>query len=184
MEPLIPPDQQSELEAEEIAVEGKIRSTNRWMLGVSLAVFFGCGIFVLVPVWTDSHPVSAGTQCLSNIKQISTATAIYLSDSNDRLPPENWISVLKPYTLNDDLANCPEVSENGNQFGYAYKFGLRSRDVSKLSDPENTVLYFETDALSKNVVANLAARSSTRHKTAVSFLDTHAKRLPADAKLK
>ncbi len=156
------------------------------MLAGCLIVFCGCSGIILYKPILAARPASLHVQCLSNLKQLSTATAIYLSDSEEKMPLENWITLLQPYTKNSDIADCPEVAKEGKHFGYAYKFGLSSRDVNKIEDSANTVLYFETDALAKDVVANLAARSKTRHegRTMVSFLDTHAKRLPSDATLK
>jgi hypothetical protein len=159
---------------------------NWWQLFAVLFACCGCLGFILYKPIMAARPVPPGNLCLSNLKQLSTATAIYCMDSNDKLPQENWITLLEPYTKRGPLSDCPELSSAEKHFGYAYKFGLCGLNFEEFKDAATTVLYFETDALAKDLVANLAARTQTRHEglSAVSFVDTHAKRLPADAKLK
>lgn len=159
---------------------------NWWQLFAVLFVCCGCLGFILYKPIMAARPVSPGTICISNLKQLSTASAIYWGDNDERLQLENWISLLKPYTQDSEVSDCAELADDGKHFGYAYKFGLCGLNFEEFKDPANTVLYFETDALAKDLVANLAARTQTRHEglSVVSFVDTHAKRLPADAKLK
>ncbi|MEQ1933040.1 MAG: hypothetical protein ABL962_04060 [Fimbriimonadaceae bacterium] len=165
----------------------QILLSNNWrVLAATLLLCCGCfGVILYKPI-LSAREASPHVQCLSNMKQLGTATAIYLADANDRMPLDNWMSALYPYTKNAAMMNCSELVREDKHFGYAYKFGLSGLDSTLIKTPENTVLYFETDALAKDLVVNLAARTKTRHEglSGVSFVDTHAKRLPADAKLK
>ncbi len=132
----------------------------------------GCLGLILVPIFArPGHPAYL-TTCKSNIKEIGTGTALYLGDNDDRMPLEDWMDSLLPYTKNRDMMGCPFVS----RYGYGLKIGVVGINASKEKDPEHTAMYFETDALGKSVVANLAARSG-RHKKGshVGYLDTHAK---------
>ncbi|MEQ1936607.1 MAG: hypothetical protein ABL962_22370, partial [Fimbriimonadaceae bacterium] len=114
--------------------------------------------------------------CATNMKQIGTATAIYLGDNNDRMPLENWIDGLFAYTKNSDITDCPEIKKAGKHYGYAMKIGMIGLNALTIEEPGATAMYFETDALGKNVVANLAARGFRHNKagSAVTFADTHA----------
>jgi hypothetical protein len=110
------------------------------------------------------------------MKQVGTATAIYWSDYDDHMPLENWMECLEPTLKNPTLFVCPNIAKAKKGYGYAMKYGVVGIDTVEVMDPAFTVMYFETDALGRSVVANLAARSG-RHNNGsiiVSF-DTHAR---------
>ncbi|MEQ1822814.1 MAG: hypothetical protein ABL949_09900 [Fimbriimonadaceae bacterium] len=159
---------------------------NWWLFGLALIATAGILGAILVPVILSARPVPMSTRCLSNLKQLGSATALYCVEFDNKLPLDSWLTGLYPYTKNHEMETCVEIASKNGLCGYAYKFGLRGRSPTSTTDYESTVPYFETDALGKDVVANLAARTKTRHEgiTSVVFLDTHGKRLPADAKLK
>ena len=57
--------------------------------------------------------------------------------------------------------------------------------MTSLGDPRKEVMAFETDALAKNVVMNLAGRNRNRHReksSHVVYADTHARRIKAREK--
>ena len=89
---------------------------------------------ILFPVFAQAKLAAKKASDLSNIKQIGTATAIYLNDADDTYPRlvagdfSNWPSstydwssavVIGPYTKNTDLLKCPTDSHtvgNGASF--------------------------------------------------------------------
>jgi hypothetical protein len=154
--------------------------------GIGILSLMGCfTLFLFFPVHQDKQ-ASVKTQCLSNIKQTSTATALYLSDNDDRMPLANWMTSLMAYIKDRELMQCPQVKRDGKHFGYALKLGAVGMNTLEVKDHDKTVMYFETDALGESVVANLAARCA-RHRpdgSNVSFLDTHARFVKLDAPLK
>lgn len=148
------------------------------------AVGWGGGMTVLVAVvalfvfW----PVYGGdergpkTHCLSNVKQLAVAMQIYMSDADERLPAHGWLPELVPYMRNEEPLTCPEVLPA--KHGYAMNVALMGIDGVKVKEPARAILFFETDALGRGVVANLAARNRDRHDgkgSNVSYLDSHAK---------
>ena len=74
---------------------------------------------LLMPVFARARERARSTQCLSNLKQIGTATQQYLQDWDDRYPfaYEWWnviqgqrpaiSQVLAPYVSNNDVWRCP-----------------------------------------------------------------------------
>ncbi|MEQ1823240.1 MAG: hypothetical protein ABL949_12065 [Fimbriimonadaceae bacterium] len=148
-----------------------------WPITVLLVcALLGCVAAIVFPVFAQSGGYGPKTQCLSNIKQMSTATAIYWADHDDHMPLENWIDGLYPYTKSHEMTDSPEVTEEKKRYGYALKIGVLGVNAAKEKEPEHTAMYFETDALGKSVVANLAARSG-RHNggSNVGYMDTHGK---------
>ena len=87
---------------------------------------------ILFPVFARAREKARQTSCLSNIKQLTTAALMYVTDNNDTLfghiqgtrsdfwPPEepfiNWAQQIYPYVMNEQLFNCP--SRAANQFNY------------------------------------------------------------------
>ena len=145
-------------------------------------VFLICAILVAIfyPIFTPDRESTPSRSCLSNVKQLATATQIYLTDSNDRLPLEPWIDDLWPYVKDEDLYRCP-VLKRPRTYGYAYHSLVVGKPLTAFPSA-GTALFFETDALGRNVVANLAARNLDRHKreySNVSYVDGHARMIRA-----
>jgi prepilin-type processing-associated H-X9-DG protein len=139
-------------------------------------------LFSIALVAAVFFPVYAGdgrtrpTQCLSNVKQLAVGLQIYLTDSDDRLPARGWLPEMEPYLKNDDMLTCPLVPHG--RYGYAMNAALMGIDANTVKAPAKTPLFFETDALGRGVVANLAARNRDRHDgkgSNISYLDSHAK---------
>ena len=89
------------------------------VVGVLAAIFF--------PVYTDSHPTSPRTLCLSNLKQLSLGVTLYTTDYDDLSPisysfdgvnsQTKFMEAVYPYTKNRDHFICPQekkdIKENG-----------------------------------------------------------------------
>lgn len=110
-----------------------------------------------------SHEDSKKLICISNLKQISSAMQLYLDDSNGRFPPQGWQSELMPYTRNADLCSCPKIPSEKHGQGYAMNVSLMGVVAATITEPELMPMFFETDALGVDVLANYSARSRTRH---------------------
>lgn len=105
----------------------------------------------------DRHPQRS--RCNSHLKQLGISLIIYLSDNDERFPTTTWHDEIMPYAKNVNLFSCDAVKK----WGYAFNRDLLGRDASKVPDHANFPMLFETDALAKDVVANLAARVKVRH---------------------
>jgi prepilin-type processing-associated H-X9-DG protein len=131
-----------------------------------------------VVLWPLLIPVrhSTATLCLSNVKQQVVALVLYESDWDEHYPVKEWQTSLAKYTKARDFS-CDEVTKKGGKDGYALDWHLLGADAKKIADPTRTAVVFETDALGRDVVANLAAVSVGRHKEGSNFgyADAHAK---------
>ncbi len=144
----------------------------KWLAALVAVVVVALIVYPLVarPRETDGHRPS----CMSHLKQIATAMMIYGSDYDDRLPLGNWADATSVLLKNDDIYRCPQAT----RYGYAMNMDVVGKRVDySSSGVKTTVLLFDTDALGRNVVANLAARSPKRHGDGshVSYVDTHVK---------
>lgn len=105
---------------------------------------------ILFPVFARAREKANATACLSNIKQLSLAALMYMSDYDDFIMFSNyycainpsprgntsgtwrWHEVLVPYMKNDDLLKCDSYKFNSrrdpNSYGYnAYGLALAPR---------------------------------------------------------
>ena len=162
--------------SENLNPEIRVRTWLAWAL---LGITVSCGGAILYPVYLAARPAPTGAACKSNLKQLATATLIYLTDFDDRLPLEPWMDDMYPYVKNEDLYSC-FVVRRPQRYGYAYHLKVLGKQVKNLREKE--VLFFETDALGRNVVSNLAGRSLDRHKTGsnVAYIDSTARFIPAN----
>jgi hypothetical protein len=96
-------------------------------LSYIIPVVLLCGLgAALWPVNSD-RPPSHGASCLSNLKQLGTATAIYASDNDDAIPisysfdgnesQTKYMEAIFPYTKNKDMFLCPQEQRNIKEKG-------------------------------------------------------------------
>src|SRR5579859_382609 len=79
---------------------------------------------ILFPVFARAREEARKTSCLSNLKQIGTAAAMYVQDYDEHLMPPwmaksnnpataditwTWVSISQPYIKNKDIFRCPDV---------------------------------------------------------------------------
>ncbi|MBM3477317.1 MAG: DUF1559 domain-containing protein [Armatimonadetes bacterium] len=71
---------------------------------------------ILFPVFARAREKARQTTCLSNVKQLVTATGMYVSDNDGQFPMSafpagpyvaTFNTVVIPYVKNDQLAQCP-----------------------------------------------------------------------------
>lgn len=135
---------------------------------------------VMVTVWAVTRLNERNKHCLSNLKQISLAFAMYAQDYNDRFPPsQRWIDSNGPYYHEhpgeEPLFTCPSVNESSG-YGYAYNSKVSGVDHTRITVPEQTVLVYETTNLVKNASGN-GQEIAYRHKGGAYFAfgDFHVK---------
>jgi prepilin-type processing-associated H-X9-DG protein len=153
--------------------------------GFLILVIPVCLLVVLYPVFAPAKSRNDKfAACLSNLKQTSTATLMYMSDNDGRMPLANWMECLSPEGKFRYFMGCPLFTEKEEPTGFALKAGLAGMSEVRIRALETTVMVFETDIAGDYVVADLSKRSA-RHKGAsnVAFFDGHAGYLPLDAQL-
>ncbi|MFN3651537.1 MAG: prepilin-type N-terminal cleavage/methylation domain-containing protein [Armatimonadota bacterium] len=77
---------------------------------------------ILFPVFAQARGKARATACLSNLKQILTASGMYSQDYDERMVPSwlnyqpqdwraTWSGMLQPYMKNFGIAECPDVAD-------------------------------------------------------------------------
>jgi hypothetical protein len=115
-----------------------------------------------------------------NLKQVGAVGQIYVSDNDDHFMLESWMDSTMSYSRNSGIYDCPLNGAEPKLYGYAMNLGVLGLDVQTLEEPNKTFSHFDTDAINRNVVANLAAISYSRHNNScmVVRMDSSAKRVP------
>lgn len=154
-----------------------------WWIAIGVAGVLFLAAAIVFPILAKSTGGSPNVACRYNLKNLATALHIYMTDSDERLPATGWGDELRPYCKNEDMLTCPIIrKEKQSEFGYAMNSAIMGIDAAKVNDPAKTVVFFETDALGRGVVANLAARNRDRHKgkSHVAYLDMQARAIPKE----
>jgi prepilin-type N-terminal cleavage/methylation domain-containing protein/prepilin-type processing-associated H-X9-DG protein len=85
---------------------------------------------ILFPVFAQAREKARQTSCLSNLKQIGTAVAMYAQDHDEYLPYNYaytwpgqaelywWQDLCRPYIKNEAVYSCPSAAPH---FSYNYK---------------------------------------------------------------
>jgi hypothetical protein len=125
----------------------------RRLLGLTVRI--GCGTAVALILWLISWTAVATMQkefiggqkaeCLSNVKELTSATLRFADDHNGRLPDAaSWADEIAPY-VNATAATfrCPSAANK--DFAYAYNSSLSGKKLGDIQEPEKVVLIFESD---------------------------------------
>lgn len=114
---------------------------------------------------------------MSNLKQLTTAVIIYMSENDDAFPPgPKWNDGLMKYLQNDTRLTCPTVKREGKEGGYALNAGVAGRQGDAIKDSGHTPLLFETAQLGLGVVHGPEAMlEHARHEQHINmtFVDGH-----------
>jgi prepilin-type N-terminal cleavage/methylation domain-containing protein/prepilin-type processing-associated H-X9-DG protein len=68
---------------------------------------------ILFPVFAQARDKARQTQCISNARQIGTATLMYAQDYDETYPSSHWgiyYLLVQPYAKNKNLWRCPSIS--------------------------------------------------------------------------
>jgi len=100
---------------------------------------------ILFPVFAKARSRARTTQCMNNVKQISTAFLSYFQDYDERFPPfagvttwgdkQGWSERLYPYVKNMQVYRCPE--NNKSTFCYAMNAVSSSNTLGTISRVRN-----------------------------------------------
>lgn len=152
--------------------------------------FAGCfgviaGGAILFPVF--AQPQELCCHCpmtLSNLKQLGTSAAIYVTDYDDRLfPAEGWADSMMPYMKNEQLFTDPvrgasKERAKAIKYGFAFFKPLAGTRFDQVEDPRNVPLFFQSDIRKRSAASSLGtlpARPRMREGYAMAFADSSAR---------
>jgi prepilin-type processing-associated H-X9-DG protein/prepilin-type N-terminal cleavage/methylation domain-containing protein len=175
-----------------------MRSLRAFTLVELLAVIAVVGVLagILVPVVSAVRAKARSTQCLSNMRQVGTASLLYLSDQKGRLPSSShdrnpdgtsrsWRETLKTYLGPTFIGRCPARPDHPHDVTYGWNDFLTNPSgpsagqgilFNACRQPSATLMLAEvTD---EGISDHLHFRSSSRGITLNSFrqearLDVH-----------
>lgn len=97
------------------------------------------------------------------MKNLSVAALIYADNHDELLPSKPWIEAIRFYDKNLSF-NCGRLEKDEDlKWGFAMEESAVGRAITTFKDPTKQPLFIESDILAPNLVANLKARSRTRH---------------------
>jgi prepilin-type N-terminal cleavage/methylation domain-containing protein/prepilin-type processing-associated H-X9-DG protein len=80
---------------------------------------------ILFPVFAQAREAARKTACASNLRQLASATLMYVQDYDERFPRDSWGSnptdpwwyLIQPYAKNGQLLNCPSTQDRADVRG-------------------------------------------------------------------
>ncbi|MCX7686540.1 MAG: DUF1559 domain-containing protein [Fimbriimonadales bacterium] len=112
---------------------------------VVLGSCFVCAILgaVLSPVFAQAREKARATACMSNLRQMGSAFAMYAQDHRGQLPPASrWMDAITPYLPRPERTlRCPSVP--AQSFGYAYNSQLSGMNYqnARVQKPDVPLVY-------------------------------------------
>ncbi len=138
-------------------------------------------IAVMVAVTSALTPIQAGDPsnkkdgCISNLKQSGLAIIMYSGDYDDVMPPaRKWMDAVKEYVKTEAIYHCPALG--GTAYGYALHSDLAGKEWSKIKNPQNLPMVFDSSQEHRSAVATLKSLPSPpRHegKNNICYADGH-----------
>ncbi len=128
---------------------GKVPTWLWILLGVGCGggvLFIAVMAAILFPVFSQARTKARQTSCMSNLKQLSLGTLMYVQDYDEMMPPATqWVTQTTPYVKNDRTYRCPLVAvANPRGYGYAFNSNLSKFALAKINQPYATGMLFES----------------------------------------
>jgi len=154
---------------------------------------------ILFPVFAKAREKARQTSCLSNLKQIATATLMYAQDYDETMPryyhatPINFTAQtsLQPYMKNEQLWVCPSGSALFHYYwdsgwvgapaeikgSYGYNQHLNAYILADIDKPAETGVWADCQDRLVILHENSRYRTVDRHNGGgnLAFVDGHAK---------
>jgi prepilin-type N-terminal cleavage/methylation domain-containing protein/prepilin-type processing-associated H-X9-DG protein len=130
---------------------------------------------ILFPVFARAREAARSTSCKSNLKQITTAVAMYVQDYDEILPhggnsspviPSRWYHLTDPYIKNAGVLKCPSYQPlrgyGTNQNLMDWNFGVALAEVQM---PADTVLIGDAAQCNGNVSSDYVVKNWIQYQT-------------------
>ena len=156
---------------------------------------------ILFPVFAKAREKARQTTCLSNVRQMCTAVAMFIQDNNGKLPSSNWATDLQTGGVNSKMLACPSSTADpaSSQIAYGYNSLLVSpagtgiseqqmRNPSEVgvicdADPVGTTGGLIGGGLATSTTIPVVTPSNRHVGVIAGFADGHAKYLPGNFKV-
>jgi len=113
-------------------------------LSLIIPLFMIAGVLGTIPVLQHARVSASRASCLSNLKQISMGTLMYMQDYDQHLPPAaRWTDGTTPYIKNNSVFVCPEASSL--TCGYSFYDALDGASLKKIAKPSDTPMHFDSN---------------------------------------
>ncbi len=153
--------------------------------GLALAGTIVSGVFVLMlpilaamllPALGRAKARAQSIGCMNNMKQLALGGLMYANENKNRLPSgAHWCDAIGKYVPNPRAFQCP-AAQTTQRCDYAMNARLAGIETSKVTDPAQTVLFFETDGGWNLSGGPELTVSRPRHRNAIGlvFADGHS----------
>ena len=158
-----------QLGGEALAIAGIAVSAGALLLGTLY-------LAILYPVFSNAREKARQTACLSNMKQLSLGLIMYAQDWDEKAPPaDTWSDAIDPYVKSRKIYVCPDALDL--KCGYAFNDKLTSDAFATMTNPAETLLFFESNLGWNGHGTAEALPAKPRHKGGDNFAycDGHCK---------
>ncbi len=115
---------------------------------------------ILFPVFAKAREKARQTACASNLKQIATATLMYVQDYDESFPlfgagnrfptTISWAMAVSPYVKNRQVFRCPSDGRSGITCSYGNNYNLApynlsARMLGSVLRPSSIILWYESN---------------------------------------
>ena len=159
---------------------------------------------ILFPVFARAREKARQSSCLSNLKQIATATLTYAQDYDETMPLflHSGINLtaqtrVQPYMMNEQIWVCPSGSDNyyyywdnptgtgavtGIRGSYGYNRALDRRLLADIKQPVEVGVWADCQDRLTHLYDNGVYRTVGRHNEGgnMAFVDGHTKWMKCD----
>ena len=115
--------------------------------GSALAVAAVIVAVLLLGMWLGFifffGPLFRGLECCNNVESLAIGLQMYAADFGAFPPADSWCDKTLEYTGNRAVFGCPERSDL--PCGYAYNSALSELRPDEITDPDHTIIVFESD---------------------------------------
>lgn len=159
--------------------------SNKALLGLMIGGILFLSLLAVISLLLPKSPTPASRQetlAISNMKQLSIGTMIYMADYDDRTPPTlNWNSNIYPYVKSRDMFGSGLKGRGAQDF--AYNRNVADRDSTTVDNPALTPLFFRANRIGMDLTGDKADLARDGEGALLSFLDSSTKVGPTQSEI-
>ncbi|RYG35606.1 prepilin-type N-terminal cleavage/methylation domain-containing protein [bacterium] len=137
---------------------------------------------ILFPVFAQAKAAAKKTECLSNVKQLGTATMMYLGDNDgfypkridgtDNAEVDQWVDMIQPYVRagasgkTSPMSKCSEYIPAVNKTIRGFGYSINSHLHSTLASESDVTMPASIALIADGVIGDFYARPGRRARIA------------------